>query len=50
MLVDGRTQSVALPEERTNGLYALLARLAPRAEQGVAAAPQRAVLQLDDHR
>lgn len=51
MLVDGRTQSVALPEERTNALYQLLGRIAPSAQLGVSPSPQRAVLQLlDAHR
>ena len=48
LLVDGRTQSVALPEERTNALYQLLARVAPKAELGVHAAPQRAILRLPE--
>lgn len=48
MLIDGRTQSVALPEERTNALYQLLGRIAPKAQLGVHPTPQRAVLQLLD--
>ena len=48
MLIDGRTQSVALPEEHTNAIYQLLGRLAPKAQLGVHATPQRAVLQNPD--